>query len=141
MASRREDHEESVRDLLRRRGAPESVVSGGLAGLVESWERTVGEIEAGYRLGIDDYLNDMDGRQLLEDAWGAANDAMRKKFQPRLRAADERARAALAAVDRCLWGADVARYHGWTAAKQWWYFMRPRSAGEDLERELKEMGF
>ena len=141
MAARREDSEESVRDLLRRRGSPESVVSGGLAGLVESWEKTVSQIEAGYPLGIDDYLNDMDGRQLLEDAWGAANDAQRSRLKSKLRTADDRARAALVAVERCLWGADVGRYHGWNAAKQWWYYMKPKSAGEDLERELKEMGF
>jgi len=139
--ARREEPEESVRDLLRRRGAPDWVVSGGLAGLVESWEKTVAEIEGGYKLGVDDYLNDLDGRQLLEDAWGAANDAQRSRLKSRLKAADDRARAALIATERCLWGADVARYHGWNAAAQWWYFMRPRSAGEDLERELKDMGF
>lgn len=138
---RREDGEESVRDLLRRRGAADHVVSGGLPGLVESWERTASDVEAGYRLGLDDYLNDMDGRQLLEDAWGAASDLERTRVRGRLEDADRRARAALVPTERCLWGADVARYHGWNAEQQWWYFMRPRAAGAALEEELKELGF
>lgn len=137
----REEGEEPVRDLLRRRGAPDHVVSGGLAGLVDSWNRTVGGIEAGYRLGVDDYLNDMDGRQLLEDAWGAASDLERKRVRSRLQDIDRRARAVLVPTERCLWGADVARFHDWNAAKHWWYFMRPRSAGTQLEEELKELGF
>lgn len=135
------EEEESVRELLRRRGAPDHVVSAGLAGLVESWERTALEVEAGYRLGFDDYLNDLDGRQLLEDAWGAASDADRAKFRRRLAAADRRIQAALVPAGRCVWGVDVARYHGWSAEEQWWYFMRPRAAGEALERDLKEFGF
>lgn len=133
--------EEGIRDLLRRRGAPDHVVAAGLGGLVESWERTVAAIESGYRLGVDDYLNDMDGRQLLADVWSAAADVLRAPFAARVREADRRARAAMVPAGRCLWGADVARYHGWNPDDHWWYFMRPRAAGEALEQELKELGF
>lgn len=133
--------EESVRELLRRRGAPDRVVERGLAGLVEDWDRAAAEIESGYRLGLDDYLGDVDGRQLLDDAWGAAGDLERERVAARLGAADRRAQAALVPAGRCLWGEDVARYHGWDAGRHWWYFMRPRVAGAALEEELRARGF
>ena len=56
-----------VGEFLRNRGCPEHVVRGGLRGLVESWEEVVRSVEEGYSLGLDDYLNDMDGRQLIEE--------------------------------------------------------------------------
>lgn len=135
------EDDESVRDLLRRRGAPDRVVEAGLPGLLASWERTAREVEDGYRLGLDDYLNDLDGRQLLDDAWGAANDLERARLVSRLGDADRRMRTALVDAGRCLWGEDVARYHGWSVEREWWYFMRPRRAGEELEADLAARGF
>lgn len=132
--------EESVRDLLRRRGAPDALVAAGLGGLVEAWERFAGEVATGYRLGLDDYLNDLDLRQLLEEAWGAATDAERAKWAARRAAADRRAREAMVPAERCLWGADVARYHGWDPGREWWYFMRPRRAGARLASDLGARG-
>lgn len=132
--------EETVRDLLRRRGAPDALVAAGLGGLVAAWERFAADVESGYSLGLDDYLNALDLRQLLEDAWGAATDAERAAWSARRETADRRARAALAPAPRCLWGQDVARYHGWDPERQWWYFMRPRHPGATLAAELARGG-
>lgn len=132
--------DETVREFLRRRGAPDHVVAHGLPGLVESWARTAEAVARGYRLGLDDYLNDLDARQLIEDAWGAAPDTERARVQPALDAADEAMRLALAPAPRCLWGAEIALYHGWTPERNWWYFGRPRNPGADLEAELTERG-
>ena len=61
-----------VGEFLRKRGCPEHVVRGGLRGLAESWEEVVRSVEEGYSLGLDDYLNDMDGRQLLDETLAIA---------------------------------------------------------------------
>src|SRR5262249_10692110 len=95
---------EAVRDFLRSRGCPEPVVSAGLAGLIEDWDRIVGEIETGYRLGLDDYLNDLDGRELIAAALASVPKILTPALRRKLDAADQRARAALVPAGRCLWG-------------------------------------
>ena len=59
---------DSIREFLKKKGCPEHVVKGGFEGLIETWETVVTEISHGYDLTLDDYLNDMDARQLIEEA-------------------------------------------------------------------------
>lgn len=127
-----------VREILRKRGCPEHVIREGLRGLAESWEEVVRSIAEGYSLGIDDYLNDMDGRQLLEEALVAAPVQERKSLLPRIRKADADMRTLVRPAGRCLWGDETARQEGWTEKKNWWYYSRPINAGEDLLAELDE---
>jgi hypothetical protein len=128
-----------VREYLRRSGAPYSVVAQGLRGLVENWERVVAQVLQGYNLTLDDYLNDMDGRQLLENALELAPEEFRNAFLPRVHDADMRIRLNLVPVGRCLWGGIVADDEGWTEERNWWYFERPRQPGPRLQEELDAM--
>ena len=126
--------DDAVRDYLRLRGAASHVVAGGLEGLLEAWERTVEQIEVGYPFTLDDYLNDLDTRDLLAGAMekAPAADAARA----RLAAADIRLRALLVPTDECLWGEGVAEDEGWSRNTHWWYFGRPRNPGPDLAEDL-----
>ena len=126
-----------VREFLRQQGAPYHVISSGLRGLVENWERIVEMVVQGYPLTLDDYLNDMDGRQLLENAMKLAPLEVRKQFTARLRDADLRVRLELVPAGRCLWGRIVAEDEGWSEETNWWYFERPRSPGPKLAEELE----
>ncbi len=132
------DREESVREFLRRRGAPDTVVARGLEGLVEQWSRTARALERGYAYGLDDYLNDLDARQLIEEALEFAALHEIERVREALEAADAMARAALEPSARCVWGEGSARYHGWSAERNWWYFAVPKHPGEDLAAELRE---
>jgi hypothetical protein len=125
-----------IREYLRQQGAPYHVITNGLRGLVENWERVVAEVERGYPLGLDDYLNDMDGRQLLENALEVAPGELRGAFVERVRRADDRIRQQLVHAGRCLWGQIVADEEGWRDYKEWWYFYRPKRAGPQLTEEL-----
>lgn len=136
MTGRPSGQDDPVRDYLRRSGAPYSVVAQGLRGLVENWERVVEQVSAGYNLGLEDYLNDMDGRQLLQNALDLAPDEVREAFLPRVRAADERIRSALVPAGRCLWGSIVAEDEQWIEEVNWWYFQKPRQPGPRLKQEL-----
>ncbi len=130
------DPNDPVRDFLQRNGEPYSVVTRGLRGLVENWERIVAQVLEGYNLSLDDYLNDMDGRQLLENALELAPGEVRDAFLERVRDADLRIRRHLDTAGRCLWGGIVADDEGWTGERNWWYFERPRLAGPRLREEL-----
>ncbi len=136
MNSRSSGPNDPVRDYLRRSGAPYSVVAQGLRGLVENWERVVAQVLQGYNLTLDDYLNDMDGRQLLENALELAPEEVRNAFLPRVHDADMQIRLNLVPAGRCLWGGIVADDEGWTEERNWWYFERPRQPGPRLLEEL-----
>ncbi len=125
-----------VRDLLRSRGCADRAVEGGLEGLLEAWERVAETLEGGYALGLDDYLNDLDVRELLDAVILLATDRDRTKAAKRLAAIDTRVRSATEPAGRCLWGERVARSHGWTLTTHWWYYVRPRRMGTELRADL-----
>ena len=102
-----------VREFLRQRGAPAHLVEGGLDALLQAWEQIVQSVESGYLLDLDDYLNDMDVRQLIEESLLVATDAQRKEAAGRLEKIDEQMRAQVEPTSACLWGAEVAHEEGW----------------------------
>ena len=139
MNQRTSGSNDPVRDYLRRSGASYAVVAQGLRGLVENWERVVAQVLEGYNLTLDDYLNDMDSRQLLANALELAPEEVRDAFLPRVHDADGQIRLNLVPAGRCLWGGIVAADEGWNADDNWWYFEQPRNPGPELRRELGAM--
>jgi hypothetical protein len=125
-----------VREYLRERGCGEHVVESGLEGLVENWEKTARQVEEGYSLTLDDYLNDLDARQLIADAMAVAVDQQRAAINARLDRADEKMRSLTEPTEVCLWGEEVAKEEGWTAEENWWYFARPIKAGAELLADI-----
>jgi len=128
-----------VGEFLRKRGCPEHVVKGGFQGLTERWEEAVRSVEEGYSLGLDDYLNDMDGRQLIEECFHIAPAGDKKTFLKRIRQADAKIQWLVKPAGRCLWGDEAAQREGWTAGKNWWYFSIPIHPGEELLGEIDEL--
>jgi hypothetical protein len=126
-----------VRVYLKTRGAAEHVVSGGLEGLVRDWEQFVESVADGYSLGAEDYLNDLDARQLVEEALAVAPPAQKKAVADDVRRADDLMRTLAHPVEKCLWGDDAARANGWVASRNWWYFVIPTKGDPDLLDELK----
>jgi hypothetical protein len=124
-----------VQTLLRARGCPGRTVEGGLSGLAEKWESVVASVTAGYALGLDDYLHDMDVRQLLEDALAVAGPSARR-LASRVATVDEKLRQLVAPAGRCLWGDALAKRNRWTVEKNWWYFTRPREAAPALLEDI-----
>ena len=128
-----------VRQYLKEKGCPPGVVAGGLDGLLEQWEQIVEAVSAGYALGLEDYLNDMDARQLLEESLAVAAPAARRNVADRVREADAALKSVTRFAGKCLWGDEVAAEEGWTAQKNWWYFSSPMNAEPDLLAEIDEV--
>jgi len=127
-----------VRDYLRERDCGEHIIEGGLEGLVESWEKTVRSVEEGYSLTLDDYLNDLDARQLIAEALPVAGDDQRAEIASRLAGADQKMRSLTEPTKVCLWGEEIAEEEGWTAEENWWYFARPIKADAEFLAEIDE---
>ncbi len=128
-----------VRDFLRERGCPDFVVKNGLQGLVKSWKSFVKSVEDGYKFGLDDYLNDLDNRQLLEEALAVAPPREKEEYTQRVEQTDRRMRAIVKAAGKCLWGNEVAETEGWTEERNWWYFSQPIQTSRKLSTEIKKV--
>ncbi len=125
-----------VQEFLLNTGCPEHVVNGGLVGLVTNWEKVVASVANGYELTLDDYLNDLDARQLLELAFRVAPHLEQIKLQPRVAAADDHMKSATSLVAQCLWGDEVAAEENWSPEKNWWYYSVPNKVSEEFLEEL-----
>jgi hypothetical protein len=124
--------------FLREEGAPDAVVRGGLDVLLVGWERTVEAVEAGYGGDYEDYLGDLDGRQLLAQALERVTREQAAAVAARLVELDRRIRAVTTPVARCLWGNIVADEEGWSPEDNWWYFARPVQGPEAFLAEFPE---
>jgi hypothetical protein len=58
-------NDEQMAAYLRDNGYPEHVVQAGRAGLIDRWRKFVESVEHGYKLGLEDYRNDLDLRGII----------------------------------------------------------------------------
>ena len=128
-----------IRQYLRRRGCAPSVVKGGLEGLVGYWESLVQAVEEGYDLTFNDYVNDMELRDVMQGALEAALLDERQKAEQRLAVLDRRFRDLTVECPPVI-GAKAARENGHDPVEHWWYFRRPKTPAPDFEEELREAG-
>ena len=125
---------EDVRAFLRDRGLADEIVADGLEGFVTRWEQAGREAERErYPFGIEDWLNELDGRQIVHELARSVPAAMGRPLAARLEEADSRVRAATQASPECLWGKALAKRLGWKPANEWWYWRRPHAVNEDFE--------
>jgi hypothetical protein len=120
-----------VRDFLKAKGCADVVVRDGLEGLVRGWERVAASVAAGEEQFQDDYLNDMDGRQILADALAIATSEERGNVEPRVAVADQLMRSHLVPTQTCIWGDENSVKYGYDRERDWWYFHRPRLVESD----------
>jgi hypothetical protein len=98
-----------------------------LAGLMERWSRFVVRVEEGYRLGEDDYANDLSSRELIHQIV-AAVPSIQKKVLKIVRPWDTRfQRATVVAYEppggnSAGAGRDVSGARG---GRRWWYWREP----------------
>jgi hypothetical protein len=114
--------DQEMANYLRENGYPEHVVRAGRAGLIERWRKFVAEVERGYKLGLEDYRNDLDLRGIiamlgLDDQVGEV---------------DRRFEAVLIERDKRVWES--------SAANPFWDFGYPRNAGSEFMEDIKKEG-
>jgi hypothetical protein len=107
---------------LRENGYPEHIVRAGRAGLLERWKRFVDEVEHGYKLGLEDYRNDLDLRGIVALA-GLDSEAQ---------ADDQRLRSLLTPTEQRVWES--------THENPFWDWGYPKNATGELLADLKAEG-
>ena len=110
-------------EYLQENGYPEHIARAGRAGLLAQWKAFVDQVERGYRLGLEDYRNDLDLRGIIELA-GLGSEAHTD---------DERFRKMLTATDKRIWES--------SHENAFWDWGYPRNASGELLEDLKAEGF
>jgi hypothetical protein len=107
---------------LRENGYPEHIARAGRAGLIERWRKFVEEVEHGYKLGLEDYRNDLDLRGII--AMLELNDQVQDL--------DARFEAMLIAREKRVWET--------SASNPFWDFGYPRNARARLLEDIRNEG-
>ena len=87
--------------------------------LFGDWSSLVARLESGYAGGVDDYANDLRGRDLLEELVSGSPASLRMKLEAALNPLDERFRAATVADS----GEALSRYVN--LSEGWWWRRAP----------------
>lgn len=124
--------EEGVREFLTARSCPPHVVAAGVSGLLLKWRRFVEEVEEGYAAGLEDYLNDLDLRLLLQDLRLGVKDALSRSHGLQLERIDRRFRGATRPSKASVYGNSSTVASKFDRRTHWWYFARPLRGPREL---------
>lgn len=98
--------------------------------LIEQWDLIADQVQ-GYLFPLEDYLNDMDLRRMIDERMRAASTSggmmPPSALLTLLESADERFRRATTETSQNIWGEENARDEGWSAAREWYYYRVPKS--------------
>src|SRR5262249_32977460 len=109
-------------EYLRENGYPEHIWRAGAAGLLAKWAAFVAEVERGYKVGLEDYRNDLDLRAIIALAG----------LEAQAKADDERLRKMLTDTGKRVWES--------ASGDPFWDFGYPRNASGELLEDLKAEG-
>jgi hypothetical protein len=111
------------------------VIEGGLDYLIPRWEKTVRSIKSGYTLTVDEYLNDMDTRRIIDEVWPLASDEQVEQYRNRLQVVDQEYFTFTIPVQSCIWGSKNAAKYGYSPDHHWWYYHIPTNTGSRWKAE------
>jgi hypothetical protein len=127
-----------LRAFLVARNCPKHVVDEGFHGLIVRWMTVAEQVEHGYAFSLDEYLNDMDLRDLVHAAAHAGGDVADEDVLL-LQLADERFLGETEPCP-CVWGPEIESEEDLQNAEEWWYFRRPRELSDNLRDEMARWG-
>ena len=105
--------------------------------LIDQWAGFARDLERqGYTFDLDNWLNDVDVRELILEALPMFSREEMGDHALKLDAADRAFMASTRDFKRCVWGGGIARKEHWNAQKNWWYFRTPARSNAQLEDEL-----
>jgi hypothetical protein len=114
--------DQEMATYLRDNGYPEHIVRAGRAGLIERWGKFVEQVERGYKLGLEDYRNDLDLRGII---------AM-LGLDEEVQELDQRFEAMLTDRSKRVWES--------AAADPFWDFGYPKNASQRLLEDISNEG-
>ena len=127
-----------VRRYLKSRGVSSEMIEGGLEAAIDRWV-AISKTAKNYDFTLDDWLNDMDLRDIIAGALQVADPEERKSVTEKLNKADHKLREATVATGS-IWGSAMSGELAPDPKKSWWYFRRPSDPGETMQEDLEAAG-
>jgi hypothetical protein len=128
----------AVARYMESRGVSRQIIEEGLEGAIDRWD-ALARSAKDYDFTLDDWLNDMDLRDIIEGSMQAADEAERESVEKALAKADDRMKKATVQTGS-IWGKANLESGKYDPEKAWWYFRRPRHPGEMMQNDLIEAG-
>jgi hypothetical protein len=135
----RDDADDAVDRYLAERGVADHVRARGLRGMIDDWARIAASAER-YDLTLDDWINDLDLRDIIAGALTVASPSAQQKARAVLARADERFRAATVECARPLLGAADESVRSPDPQAAWWYRRVPARPGATMRDDLASAG-
>ena len=117
-----------IREFLKLQDYSDHVIRDGLEGLVQAWERTARTVSVEYDGMWEEWLNEVDGREIIHEVAHLTEGPDHSAFRMRIAKADELFKLATE-MSECQWGAENEREHGWNRDRNWWYYRKPLRPG------------
>jgi len=124
-----------VSRYCERRGFSRHVCEGGFGYLLGRWTKIVAAVEAGYGLLLDEYLNDLDARRIIDELATHASDEEWADVEAVLPSLDERFVEATRPVSACAYGATDEQKSRYDRGRHWYYFRVPQDLSLVPDRE------
>jgi hypothetical protein len=117
------NNEEKVKEFLKKRRVAEHVIKGGIKYLFDCWKKFVEDCEKNSYMEIEEYLNDLDGRDILQDVIEEfEKEDIMKWVVIEVKKYDERFRKLLFNTDVCAWGKPNEHKYISTKKTRFWYW-------------------
>lgn len=124
-------------------GIANHVINGGLERLLRKWADFVEECRTGYSLGIEDYINDLDGRSIVQRLIDSVNEKrLKDKLNSFVKSEDNIFKNLLIQRNKCItlerrFGLDLKL----NKRKYFWYWGVIKNAKGELLEDFKKEGF
>jgi hypothetical protein len=128
-----------IAEYLEKRGVSAGVRKKGLRGLVADWIG-IARSAAHYNLTLDDWVNDLDLRDIIAGALAFAPQNERHALHEALERADDEFRAGTLAFEQSAAHGSRSRAQAYDPSRQWWYFRYPAHPGDSMRADLKAAG-
>jgi hypothetical protein len=129
---------DKIRNYLRAQRYADHVIKGGLPRLLSDWESVAKEVALGNPAYImyDEFLNDMDGRRIIQECLGLLTPEEQLLISERLRKIDEQFKQTTTETRNCIWGEESAKKDGYSRDIHWYYYRRPKVIDASWPNEL-----
>ena len=118
-------NDDTIRDYCLHRGYSRPVVDGGANYLIKKWTTLAQSLANGKLFIVDEFLNEVDGRGILNELFDLMSDSEHEAIYPSIEQADALFLQHTIDAPECLWGALNEDKYGYARAINWWYYREP----------------
>jgi hypothetical protein len=122
---------ERVRTYFKQQGYAEHVIEGGVERLLKDWEDVCAPINE----NLDEYINSLDGRRILQEALDLMSDAERAQLADRIASADRKFLEWTEPAESVIGPEGLGR-DGYDRNVDWWYWRVPKVRDDSWSEQM-----